>query len=115
MEDKTDINLSYVEYNTCVMAVTKCDILWRALKAGLPVTLTKEGFGFPDLTYDEESDLIQKLVNNAELAWLKEQREKEPKSEREVTDFTKFKKKKTNSRHSKRRRRTSQFEEEANV
>ena len=68
------LELTEVEYNICMMAVMKCNLLWRLVKADVQmVPLTKKNFGFPDLTEEEESQLIEKLYQNSELAWLRKQ------------------------------------------
>jgi hypothetical protein len=68
-------DLSEVEYNICMLAVMKCDLLWRLIKSGLPISpLTEKNFGFPDMTNEEVSALVEKLYENSQLAWLKEQR-----------------------------------------
>jgi len=66
-------DLTDIDYNICVMAIVKCDLLFRAVKYGLPCTLTKKNFGFPDLSEDETSELIQKLRESSEIAWLRNQ------------------------------------------
>jgi hypothetical protein len=67
--------LSEVEYNICMMAVLKCDLLWRVIKSGLPLSpLTEKNFGFPDMTNEEVSVLVEKLHQLSQIAWLKEQR-----------------------------------------
>jgi hypothetical protein len=76
-EKEVSTELSEIDYNICLMAVVKCNLLWRAVKIGLPVNLDKRWFGFPDMTDDEEHELIEKLLNNSQLAWLKEQKNKE--------------------------------------
>jgi hypothetical protein len=69
--EEKNINLSDTDYNICIMAVIKCNLLWRAVKAGLPVNLTDKCFGFVDLSDEEEDLLITKLYANSELAWLR--------------------------------------------
>jgi hypothetical protein len=69
-----NIELTEVEYNICMMAVMKCNLLWKAIQAGLPlVPLTDKNFGFPTMTQEEESELVEKLYQNSELAWLRNQ------------------------------------------
>jgi hypothetical protein len=67
--------LSDTDYNICMMAVMKCNLLHRAVKAGLPCTLTLKNFGFPEITDEEELELVEKLYQASELAWLRSQRE----------------------------------------
>ena len=62
------------ECSICMSALVKCCILEGYLNAGLPVTLTKKNFGFPEMTSDEEEALVQKLHDYAQIAWLKERR-----------------------------------------
>jgi hypothetical protein len=38
------------------------------------VPLTEKNFGFVDMSDEEEHELFMKLYNNAQIAWLKEQR-----------------------------------------
>jgi hypothetical protein len=71
----SETELSKTDYNICIMAVRKCHLLWKAVKAGLPlVPLTERNFGFVDMSDEEEHELFMKLYNNAQIAWLKEQR-----------------------------------------
>jgi len=68
------LELTQVEYNICMMAVMKCNLLWRLVKADVQmVPLTKKNFGFPDLTEEEIETLTEKLYKNSELAWLRDQ------------------------------------------
>jgi hypothetical protein len=70
-----DYTLTEVEYNICMLAVMKCNLLWKFVKAEVQmVPLTKRNFGFPDLTEEELDTLIEKLYKNSELAWLRSQR-----------------------------------------
>jgi hypothetical protein len=66
-------DLTETDYNICMMAIGKCHLLQRAVKAGLPCNLTKDNFGFPEMTADEEYALITKLYRASELAWLRSQ------------------------------------------
>jgi phage terminase Nu1 subunit (DNA packaging protein) len=69
-----NLELTEVEYNICLMAVRKCNFLWRCVKADVQmVPLTKKNFGFPDLTNEELDNLTEKLYKNSELAWLRDQ------------------------------------------
>lgn len=74
MNSDTSTELTQLDYGACILAITKCQLIWRAVKAGLPVTITKDNFGFCDITDEEESQLIIKLSNNRDIAWLREQR-----------------------------------------
>lgn len=66
--------LTEVEYNICLMAVMKCNLLWKVVKADVQmVPLTKRNFGFPDLTDEELETLANKLCEHSQLAWLKNQ------------------------------------------
>ena len=65
-------NLTEIEYNICMLAVIKCHMLQGWINAGLPVNLTKKNFGFPDMSHDEEEILVQKLYENSQIAWLRE-------------------------------------------
>ena len=69
-----NIELTDVEYNICLLAVMKCNLLWKLVKAEVQmVPLTKKNFGFPDLTEEELESLTEKLSQNSELAWLRNQ------------------------------------------
>jgi hypothetical protein len=69
-----ELELTEVEYNICLMAVLKCNLLHEITKSNLPmVPLTTKNFGFPDLTDEELDTLTNKLCKNSELAWLKNQ------------------------------------------
>ena len=68
IESLTDIDL-----NICILAIVKCNLIWRAAKVGLPVNITKKNFGFPDMTQEEEHELLMKLSEQSEIAWLKSQ------------------------------------------
>jgi hypothetical protein len=68
--------LSDTDYNICMMAIMKCQLIHRAVKVGLPCTLTSKNFGFPDMTDEEELELVDKLHEASELAWLRAQRGK---------------------------------------
>jgi hypothetical protein len=67
------IELTELEWAICMMAVTKCQLL-KSYVAELPVTLTSKTFGFASITPYEEETLVQKLYNNAQITWLKENR-----------------------------------------
>jgi len=69
---ETDTELTQADYGTCILAITKCNLIMNAIKAGLPLNLNKDTFKFPDMTFDEEHKLCMKLANNSEIAWLKE-------------------------------------------
>ena len=73
MNDSAPTELTREEYGACILAVTKVQLIWRAVKAGLPVNITKDNFGFCDITDEEEMLLVTKLANNQELLWLKQQ------------------------------------------
>ena len=67
--------LTEVECNICMLAVMKCNLLWKFVKTEVQmVPLTTRNFGFPDLTEEELDTLIEKLHKNSELAWLRSQR-----------------------------------------
>ncbi len=66
--------LSEDEYLILFQALQKCIILKRAVKAGLPVTLTDKNFGFAEMTLDEEEQLSDKLLDLSKVAWLQEQK-----------------------------------------
>ena len=69
-----DLELTEVEYNMCLMAVMKCNLLHEITKSNLPMSpLTKKNLGFPDLTEEELETLTTKLCKCSELAWLKSQ------------------------------------------
>jgi hypothetical protein len=71
----TDTILSKKEYDICLMAVKKCHFLRKFTKAGVQMNpLTTKNFGFVDMTDDEFYNLCMKLYNNADIAWLQEQR-----------------------------------------
>jgi hypothetical protein len=77
MIDPSATDLTDLDYGTCILAIAKCQLIWRAVKAGLPVTITKDNFGFCELSDEEESQLITKLANNKDIEWLKQQRNKQ--------------------------------------
>jgi len=70
-----DAELSEIDFNICMLAVMKCQLLHHIVETGLPCSLTSKNFGFPELTDEEESILIEKLYQGSQLAWLKTQRE----------------------------------------
>jgi hypothetical protein len=67
--------LTEEDLSICMLAVMKCDLLRRVVEVGLPCSLTSKNFGFPQLTEEEKSILIEKLYRNSQVAWLKTQRE----------------------------------------
>jgi hypothetical protein len=68
----TDTILSERECLILAKALIKCRILWRYVGADIPVNLNQKNFGFPEMTDDEEIDLIHKLYTLEQLAFLKE-------------------------------------------
>jgi hypothetical protein len=68
--------LTETDYNICIMAVMKCQILRKYSESGLPITLDDKSFGFAKMSDEEESALIAKLHSASQVAWLKEQKEK---------------------------------------
>lgn len=66
------IEFTETEYAIMMSAITKCHLLNRYVKAGLDVRLNPKNFGFVEMTDDEESALISKLNDAAQLAWLRE-------------------------------------------
>jgi hypothetical protein len=71
-----DIDLRSDEWGTLLLLLLKCELLNDAVQAGLPVTLTKDNFKFPDGFSDKSAvrSIAQKIYHNESLAWLKEQR-----------------------------------------
>lgn len=72
---KQNADLTEEDYEICIRAITKCQLLNSYVKSGLPYTVTDKNFGFADLTKDEETILIDKLRKASKLAWLKESKE----------------------------------------
>jgi hypothetical protein len=70
-----ETELSEIDFNICMLAVMKCHLLHQVVEIGLPCSLNSKNFGFPELTDEEESVLIEKLYKASQLAWLKTQRE----------------------------------------
>jgi len=70
--NETDTELTKDEYNLCVLAITRCNMLMNAIKTDGGFDINKDTFKFPDMTSEEEKKLCMKLFNNAEIAWLKE-------------------------------------------
>jgi hypothetical protein len=66
--------LTEKEINTLMLAIIKCNILQTIIDAGLPVTLNRGNFGFPDLTDEEVMATLSKLHALSHIAWLKETR-----------------------------------------
>jgi hypothetical protein len=68
--------IDFTEKEYCIMmsAIIKCHLLNSYVKAGLDVRLNPKNFGFVEMTDDEETVLVSKLNDAAQLAWLKENR-----------------------------------------
>jgi hypothetical protein len=73
MMRQMDLGLSEDEYYICAMAIIKCHLLNKYVKAGLDVRLTPKNFRFHDMTDDEENKLVEKIYYNSELKWLQNQ------------------------------------------
>ena len=86
MDDITDI-----EYNTLMLALGKCNMLQGLTKSGhFKLCILAEDhiesaaqqghilmvlpFGFPELTEQEYNDLMQKLSDASDIAWLRKNR-----------------------------------------
>lgn len=69
-----NIALTEKDCSTLMLALVKVRILYNAAKAGLDVKITPKNFGFPEMTDEEEWELVQKLYANSQIEWLKETR-----------------------------------------
>ena len=67
-----ETDLSEKECALLMGALIKCHLLHTWVKAGLKVELTSKNFNFPDLTDDEEMEIVEKIYRISQLAYLKE-------------------------------------------
>ena len=87
MDDITDI-----EYNMLLLALAKCNMLQGLTKSGeFKLCIVSQDhiapaaqqghilmvlpFGFPEMTEQEYNDLMQKLSDGSDIAWLRKNRE----------------------------------------
>jgi len=65
---ETDLNEK--ECDLLMNALIKCHLLHTRVKAGLKVELTAKNFNFPDLTDDEEMELVGKIYRISQFGLL---------------------------------------------
>jgi len=65
-----ETDLSEKECALLTGALMKCHVLHTWVKAGLKVELTAKNFNFPDLTDDEEMELVGKIYRISQFGLL---------------------------------------------
>lgn len=77
----TELELTEEQYCLCINAIIKCKLLSDIVKHDLPCNLTSKNFRFPEITSDEESELVIKLHQLSQIAFLRSQRQHDKSSD----------------------------------